>query len=86
MGQPWCRIDPTTMAVEYLAAPRPPLGYQSASNCGISAHYGLVVWGRRIEGFYRVVVNEEAVMQEPSAATGPDKDSVKPPASAASNR
>jgi len=85
MGQPWCRIDPTTMAVEYLAAPRLLLGGRSAK-CGISAHYGLVVWGLRIEGFYRVVVNEEAATQEPSAATGPDKDSVKPPASAASNR
>jgi len=86
MGQPWCRIDPTTMEVEYLSAPRAPIGLYEATHYGISAHYGLVVWGGRLNKFLRVLVNEEAVTKEPSAATGPDKDSAKPPASAASNR
>jgi hypothetical protein len=78
-GWPWFRIKPGTWETERLESERLGLGF--TRKWGVSAHYGMVVWGTWDKPWYRVIVADADVAGS-SSQEGP----MKPPAPAASNR
>jgi len=87
-GSPWLRIDPLTWRSETLTAERAPGDIYRVARWGVSIHHGIIFWRHR-GGFYRVVIKEaphaDSVPSRQGTEGEPD-NSVKPPASAASNR
>jgi hypothetical protein len=87
-GSPWLRIDPLTWRSETLTAERAPGDIYRVARWGVSIHHGIIFWRHR-GGFYRVVIKEaphaDSVPSRQGTEGEPD-NSVKQPASAASNR